>query len=295
MATQRKEYENSYLVDIFKKISNGSCNPDDFDFYINIYFDEILQYIQTGILQNNLKILQEQERLLKRIAQKIDLFEQDNLITSYQIGVLKSIIALTQKHELEIKKNDLDIYVEKLEQNQQLRKMIVILYDKNSIKHQDLADSLNISKSALSNMIKKTQDLDIYSTKHLGKYKYYYSNFRTREVYKRYIDKNLNQRYTQSDVDKIISTIFVVLSNEIKNKKRINYNSIFKHLPYDHNVTKKGVALSIENFVREYNYSIANDYFDSTDLWISCNPSYEDQQYETIALSYFDRKDANYE
>ena len=194
MTTQKKDFENSYFLEIFNKILDTSCNPDDFDFYINTCFDEILQYIKTGILQSNIKKLQEQERAIKKVAQKIELFEHDKLITPYQIGVLKSIISLTQKQESEIKKSNLDVYVEKLEQNLQLRKMIIILYDKNSIKHQDLADSLNITKSALSNMIKKTQEFDLYSAKKHGKYKYYYSNFKTKEVlfyeYVRYHRKN---------------------------------------------------------------------------------------------------------
>lgn len=283
MTSQKNEQNDLIFMEVLNQLCNNTCDPNDFDFYMNLCFDEIIQYIKTDILQQNLIILQEQEMGIKRFAHKLDIFEQDQLKAAYQLGVLKSIISLMQKYQAEITKSSADLYVEKLEQNQQLCKMIIILYNKNSIRHQDLADALNISKSALSNMIKKTQDLELYSTKRHGKFKYYYSNFRTKEVYKKYRDKNINQRYTQAELDNIISTIFVILFKEIKENKKINYSNIIKHLPYRFSMPQKSVVSSIENFVREYNYNISNDYLDANKFWISNRKTY-DESYKNITI-----------
>ena len=222
----------------------------------NILFKALINYIKLGVMQKELKNVLSLQEELKKTVRKTNLFKNSSLYNAYKVGILKTIISITENNDAANNTLELNEYKKMLDQNKHLGELIITIYDKNSITHNDLAESLSMSKSALTNMIHKTEDLNLFSVEKYGRKKYYFANYNTREIYNKIVNDKYEKRYCQSDIDDKINIFITILCEELKNNTKLNYSVLLRRLSANDTDSvnfRKDIKSSIQNLTRTIN------------------------------------------
>lgn len=232
------------------------------NFIVDVLSKELTNYIKYGLLQNELDSVLDLEDQINNVARKLNIFENQSYSLSYRIGILKTIIAIVQNQVKNTEAEPNEEYNIILHHSQ-LINLIIILYEQNCITHTELAEKLGISKSALTNMVHKFSSFELFYTEKHGKYKYYYSNFKTRDFYNRYIADDNRRKYNQNDISNIINIFIQILCEEIDNNKMLNPNNVLKRVFVGENqkiAYRKDTKNSIQNLTRIINSKSMWDY-----------------------------------
>lgn len=253
------------LNEKLKNYATPSINEETKQYLANseLFMNDLLQsltnFIKLGVTPKEISDLLNYESKLKNLAREIDLFNNPELQTAYHIGILKAIIEII--HHQNIKNPEPpNKELEEILHHKHLSNLISILYQKNSLTHNELANELRISKSALTNMITKTESLNIFTIEKRGKYKYYYSNLKTKEAYIRLSDSSFNQLFNRSDIEKMFNIVFFILCEEIKNNNQLQYDAIIKRLPIFETFKCKNSNETLQYFVKIVNTKMPKKY-----------------------------------
>ena len=262
---------NENKINIKETFLNNSIEGSNIDPYknlsqlnyaVNILSKQLTNYIKLDVMQQELKTLTMIQNDINKCAKKLNIFQEDTLLYAYKMGVLKTFTAILEGQE-DANFKRVDNYFNIISSNKNYEKLLTILYTKNSINHGDLAALMNMSKSALTNMLKKVDSIDLFEIERRGKYKYYYAHYRTKEVYRKYFDKKTNKSYTQNEVYDIFNIFIKIILEEIDSNKKINSNIILKRLMQSNEdlaYYRKDFKYSIQNLVKKLNSKLERDY-----------------------------------
>lgn len=261
---------------IFAKHLENNNALEPINFAVDVLTREVVHYLQAGILQSELKNLLEIESELNRYANKMHIFDNSDLQEAYKLGIFKTFITIVESKANESDK--VDSLFEIVERNKHFIDIIFILYQRNSITHKELAKSLNISTSGLSNLMNKIEHYDLFYYEYRGKYKYYYANYKTKTFYKQYVDRSINKTYTQSEFFKFLNIFISILNEEIYNTSRINANSILNRICINDDLCRSNdMKISIQNLAKTINEKIETNY--SNNLVVSIDVDSDDCYY----------------
>lgn len=240
-------------------INNDSSNRksknkkiQEFNRIFDILIKEMSNQIKFGIIQKELEELLKSEAYINRIARKNQIFEDDNLFDAYKIGIIKSIIA-TVRYKDNTKTDDFDKYYILIDKDKHLYDLLSILYDEKYINHSMLAKSLNMSKSSLTNWVHKVENLGLFYYEKHGRYKFYYSNNKTKEVYIRYTDKRNKVKYSLSDFYNMIYMFIKVLDDEISKRHRVSFKNILRRLSLSEGICRNDINDAILDLTKTIN------------------------------------------
>lgn len=253
-------------------LSNGikSNNTDQYknisqlNYAVNILSKQLTNYIKLDVMQQEIQTLTILQNDINKFAKKLNIFQEDNLLYAYKMGILKTFTAILEGQE-EKNSKSFDSYFNIIISNKNYENLLKILYVKNSINHGDLATLMGMSKSALTNMLKKLDSIDLFEIEKRGKYKYYYANHITKEVYRKYFDKKMGKSYTQNEVYDIFNIFIKIILEEIDSNKKINSNILLKRLMQSNEdllYYRKDLKHSIQTLVKKLNSKMERDYID---------------------------------
>lgn len=225
------------------------------NFIVDVLAKELTNYIKYGLLQSELDSVLDLEDQINNVARKLNIFDNQSCSLSYRIGILKTIIAIVQSQEKNTETEQNEEYNIILH-HRQLINLLIILYEQNCITHTELAEKLGITKSALTNMVHKFSSFELFYTEKHGRNKYYYSNFKTRAFYNKYIADDNRRKYNQNDISNIINIFIQILCEEIDNNEMLNPNEVLKRVFIGENqkiAYRKDTKSSLQNLTRIIN------------------------------------------
>lgn len=265
------------LLDFNKFLMSGMDNLDDLQSPIDNLTKEVINYLKFGTLQQELSNLLNSNENLRKKAQSINLLENSDTKIAYILGIFKTFMLIVDYKDSEDDQN-ISQAIQAVKHNKNLYLIIKEIYSNNSITHGELAENVGISKSSLTNTIKRVLKYNLFYVEKQGRFKWYYANPMTRKVYKKYSDEN-GKKYSINDVGDALNIIINIIDDEVKHRKRLNANIILqktvKNELFDDVPVRKDLKKSIQSLCKNINEKNDNDYSG----WIMDNfRIYEDEE-----------------
>lgn len=245
---------NKLQIEYF--LSQDEIDVKKFEPVISSLIIELLNYIKLGVLQDGLNELLRNEHRLRLHLNKINLKGDKKTQNAYTLGLLKSITWVVETRENQ-NQVELPTNIDKIRSNKHFNSLIEVICVSHSISHGELARKLGISPSALYNLIKRMEPYDLFDVEREGKYKLYYSTYKTQAVY-----DSLNKKleYTRADMFDAFSIFITSLEHEIERRDTINpihiYEKVYSDLPDDYCAYRGEFKTAIENLTKTMNKKI---------------------------------------
>ena len=218
-----KNIENVVLPQIDKTVDDIKKQSETLNEVLNALYKQLNNYYRYDILQEELYSFLALDSKINKYARIMNIENEEKTFNAYRLGLAKSLINLI-KCKNQKQRSEYDNLFSAIKSIKHFPELLVIIFNNEGLNHTDLAKKLNISKTALSNLIQKVEEYELFSTERHGKCKLYFSNYKTRLAIE-YYQSPCESRYDKKDVYNIIILIFTELANSFE-ETNINFNRL---------------------------------------------------------------------
>ena len=148
----------------------------------------ILTYSNSGYRHEVLDAFDKYKGTLYRIATEMSIEEKQELNKAYVLGYLKASLNMISmiNHLAEAKLQD-DLPLSIIDKATYVKDILMVLYDRSVIGHNELASHLKIKKNALTMAVRRIGKYNLLESKKYGKYKYYYMTSAGKSIFEKYM------------------------------------------------------------------------------------------------------------
>ncbi|MBR2950354.1 MAG: MarR family transcriptional regulator [Lachnospiraceae bacterium] len=241
--------------DMLQEIFIEICTENRSD-KIEAFVVKLKDLFIDSVLNNTVEAISHDYMIDKRRAEAIEtlleLEEEKNQII-YYYSAAKTIAEISVSIA---EKSDLKQKISKGNGSERLFQILSVLYENGEVNHKVIAQRLQISTQALSNLIKRYDYLNLWSKNKQSKYCYYVITYEGKAFYREYLKKKILVDDSEDNLSKFTYLLLDSISKNINNDTCGSSNVIsemcIRHPEYGVFLTSKTIKYKIDSFIRRY-------------------------------------------